>query len=403
VYDLNTDSSLYLLENGVAISNCNCRSIPVAPGETAEPFIDYEKTVAEMSPADQRHAMGASNWKLIEGGLARWSDVVTPGRIRDFREVVDRLDITVKDMRKVGISRAVAFEAHNATHTEAHHEGEALRRTLIEGLRTHGLSDRRIAAEVATLLGKRFGLVGPAGFEPGFPGPAPPIKPPPRPRPKPEPKPEPKPVPKPEPTPKPGPVAMPRALEERSKAVGLRVVPTSPNPVTPDQVESVLGELEKLPPRIHRIIAAVGGHMDILNGRGITDHPTYQVMKGQTPRGWPAGRTWDDVPGVAPTRPGEPTAIVVNRLRERHGALNLVIHEHIHSFDYAHEVALLGGRRLSDRPEWRRIHAAASWDREYHRKYPEEGFAYAFELYYHDEATRAAMDPAIRKYIESVI
>jgi len=150
---------------------CNCRSIPVKPGDTAAPFIDYRKVVADLPPAARRHAMGASNWRLVESGLAKWSDVVQPGRIRDFREVVDRLGFGVDQMVKAGIAPHQARSAWDAVHTVGHQAASAERAAIVQGLRSHGLTDARIVAEVSKLLAGRIGIDGPSG--PGGIGPAP--------------------------------------------------------------------------------------------------------------------------------------------------------------------------------------------------------------------------------------
>jgi hypothetical protein len=146
--------------------NCSCVQRSIKPGQTAAPFIDYEQAIAELSPAQQTAAMGKSNWRLVQSGLAKFSDVVTPGRIRDFREVVDHLDLDVKQLTKAGVSRHQAAKAYDATHTAAHAAADTARSAIIQGLKTHGVKDERIVAEVAELLGQRVNVV-PVGRPPG--------------------------------------------------------------------------------------------------------------------------------------------------------------------------------------------------------------------------------------------
>lgn len=180
------------------------------------PFLDYREEIRKLGPAAQRHAMGVSNWRLIESGVAKWEDVVTPGRVRDFREVADRLGLSVDRMVKAGVRPDLARAAYDATHTEAHHAESQARKALIKGLKAHGVKDERIAAEVGDLLASRVGIVGPGGSKSGIsPPPKPPTPKPPIPKmgkptspaakvepPKPEPKPTPK-VETPKPSPKP--------------------------------------------------------------------------------------------------------------------------------------------------------------------------------------------------------
>jgi len=155
---------------------CSCVQMAIKPGQTALPFIDYQAEVAAMGPAGQRHAMGASNWKLVASGVAKWEDVVTPGRIRDFREVADRLGLSVDRMVKAGVDRNRAVKAWDATHTKAHGKSSAEREAIIKGLRNHGVSDARIVAEVASLLGGRVSVT-PIGGQGPDPAPIPPARP----------------------------------------------------------------------------------------------------------------------------------------------------------------------------------------------------------------------------------
>jgi hypothetical protein len=430
--------------------NCNCVQVPIRPGETADPYIDFMAEIGAMAPREQARVVGASNWKLIEKGVVKWEDVVTKARVRDFREVVDLNGLKVPALVRAGVSKGQAERAIAAVTTPGHMVARREQETLIRALRGHGVPDRRIEQELAVKLAGRVAvrrgpelverpwLIGPYGPNKGPPGgpikPEPikpePIKPEPvKPKPKPKRKPKPKVVkpepveltdidrarikaryletvkvpPAPAPAPAPGPITAATVADSgRARAVNLRVVPQSVLPVTPEHIEAVLKEAEKLPTSMHDVIRQVGGSLDILAGRGITEHPTYASMKGVKPRGWNTDHTWDDVPGAGPAIAGNPTVIVANRLREGHGSLNLVIHEHTHAFDYAHRNAALGGSALSGRPAWLLIHRTVKWDHAYHRDYPEEGFAYAFERFFHSDATRVTMDPTVREYVSKI-
>jgi hypothetical protein len=73
----------------------------------------------------------------------------------------------------------------------------------------------------------------------------------------------------------------------------------------------------------------------------ITDYKTS--LKGVTPRGWPAGSTWDSVPGVfmgdsnevivCTKGHGTPGGAKVPPSGEGHGAFDLAAHESMHGYD----------------------------------------------------------------------
>jgi hypothetical protein len=188
-------------------------------------------------------------------------------------------------------------------------------------------------------------------------------------------------------------------------ALGVHEAPGSPQPLTVEHWNAVNAEMAKLPRPMLDKIGSVGGRLEILNGRGIPDHPDFAHLRGVQPRGHPPGRTWDDTPGVGAAVPGRPTVVLANKLKpgfeNGHGTLNLIIHEHAHSFDYAHLAG--GGTRLSQTPEWRTLHKAADWKGiAYHSRFPEEGFARTFEEYFHSPETRARMDPRLSAYMRKL-
>jgi hypothetical protein len=91
---------------------CRCRQIPIYPGrEAPHDFADYHGILDEMSSADRATAIGASNDKLLESGLATLDDIVTPYRVRDLHEVVARRGLTVRQMVKAGVALGVARRA----------------------------------------------------------------------------------------------------------------------------------------------------------------------------------------------------------------------------------------------------------------------------------------------------
>jgi hypothetical protein len=83
----------------------------------------------------------------------------------------------------------------------------------------------------------------------------------------------------------------------------------------------------------------------------VTDFETS--LRGVTPRGWPAGMTWDTVPGtyfqdkrrvVIATIDLGGQRVVPTRESGRHGSTNLTVHESLHGFDYSGRHAILRDR-----------------------------------------------------------
>ena len=99
---------------------CNCHQTAIAPGEVAEPWVDMRALLRDMTPANKRAAVGASNFKLLESGKAKWDDVVTGARVRTLREVVARNKLSVEEMKRVGIKEHIATQAYESVHTGAH-------------------------------------------------------------------------------------------------------------------------------------------------------------------------------------------------------------------------------------------------------------------------------------------
>lgn len=103
----------------------------------------------------------------------------------------------------------------------------------------------------------------------------------------------------------------------------------------------VLDELMQLPTCVLRQLHDQGTTVQV--GRGsVTDCRTD--LRGETPRGWPPGSTWDNVPGLF--SPAQNTVTVATRghgtesgagvppTGDGHGSANLVLHEVGHAIDH---------------------------------------------------------------------
>jgi Pro-Pro endopeptidase len=177
------------------------------------------------------------------------------------------------------------------------------------------------------------------------------------------------------------------------EANGVKVVEGSS--VTLDQLNAINRDVARMPGAALDAIRAAGKRLDVISGRGITDHPQWSSYRGVTPRGYPEGHTWDDVPGAGSgSRPA--TVIVANRLQEGHASVSLVMHEHAHTYDHA--LHALRGVKGSDSPEWREVHEKVRWPSAYERNYREEGYAESFARYHAGPTSRSFLPKEVHDY-----
>jgi hypothetical protein len=119
-----------------------------------------------------------------------------------------------------------------------------------------------------------------------------------------------------------------------------------------DDIDAVAAEAMLLPDAVMthfernriRIVACINA---------VTD---FEVsLRGVTPRGWPAGKTWDIVPGtylhekkrvVIATIGSAGVRIVPTRESGLHGSTNLTVHESLHGFDYSGDHTILRQRNF---------------------------------------------------------
>jgi hypothetical protein len=144
---------------------CRCIQRAIKPGGQAlHDFCDYRKLLDGMSEAEKTAAIGKSNYRLLKSGLATWDDIVTPSRVRDFREVVAKKKLTVDQMVKHGVNRYEAEKAYGAVHTAEHEAAAAHRKQLLKNLVGAGLSQQQVVNEIASRLAARVTIgEGPAG------------------------------------------------------------------------------------------------------------------------------------------------------------------------------------------------------------------------------------------------
>jgi hypothetical protein len=144
---------------------CRCIQRMIKPGQEApHEFCDYRALLDAMPEHDKAAAIGASNYRLLKSGLAKWEDIVTANRVRDFREVVAKKRLTVKQMVAHGVKPYQAQQAYSAVHTTEHQAAEAHRRELLQKLTGAGLSQENLVNELSKRLAARVTVAaGPTG------------------------------------------------------------------------------------------------------------------------------------------------------------------------------------------------------------------------------------------------
>lgn len=155
-------------------------------------------------------------------------------------------------------------------------------------------------------------------------------------------------------------------------------------------------EYSKFPAALRQFLVSRGAPVRLIRGRGVSDDPTWPTWLNT-----PDGRAWTEVPGSG----GNPTRIVVNRLYDGHGSVNLVLHERAHTLDQ-----LLG--YPSSQARWRELMSSSATLQfigadcgEYCSNQPREAFAELFAIYYSCPARQAAMRgqlPSVAAYFRSL-
>ncbi len=164
-------------------------------------------------------------------------------------------------------------------------------------------------------------------------------------------------------------------------------------------------EFCKFPLHMQQALDAGGGKIVVCRG-SITEHRTD--LAGVHPRGWPAGSTWDSVPGVfssdrnelviATTGHGTPAGAHVPATGEGHGSSNLVLHEGAHGIDHNGPAGVNSGSsgfnaaRTADAP------TLSAYENQPGAAGQEESFAESAARYYGGDPNDAANHPNLNNY-----
>lgn len=147
----------------------------------------------------------------------------------------------------------------------------------------------------------------------------------------------------------------------------------------------------KFPSDLNKELLDQGRVIHLIKGRGVTADPTWEG-KNKTFD----GRDWSGVPGAGgSTYWNRPTRIVVNRLHQGHGAIDLFLHEEAHTLDFTY-----GDSRISNNQAWTEVFAKTSVKKYLQKicrnycKDKREAFAELFAHYYHSVQTRRQLELA---------
>ena len=193
---------------------------------------------------------------------------------------------------------------------------------------------------------------------------------------------------------------------EARRAVARRLVRAGGS-ATQEDVDAVVGELEKMP--LAQLQQMERNGTRVVAARGsVTDARTD--LRGVQPRGWPPGKTWDQVPGafmpdtnevVVATQAGPNGTRQVPPTGSSHGSANLVLHEAGHSLDYR-------GGKPSDSAEFQRAYEADRAAMPTYLQQPgaagrEEAYAETLALYLQDPAECRRRYPNLSRYWDTTL
>ncbi len=165
----------------------------------------------------------------------------------------------------------------------------------------------------------------------------------------------------------------------------------------------VVEQLSKMPKALLDALDKNGTKVKVCRG-SVTDYLTE--LKGVQPRGWPAGSTWDSVPGLQ--QPDKKEVVIatighdsggahVPKTGEGHGSVNLVIHESAHGVDYAADPHVSAGDPFNKarNPDKGALDA---YESQPGNAGQEETFAESCARFYSNDPSSAQDTPHLHKY-----
>lgn len=163
-------------------------------------------------------------------------------------------------------------------------------------------------------------------------------------------------------------------------------------------IDDFIVQFNKFPESLMQEMLSRKAKIHLIYGHGVTDDPSW----GLSSRTFD-GRSWSNVPGAGGNpRWGKPTRIVVNRLHEGHGSVNLFLHEHGHALDSTYKTD-----GASTSKTWKGLLKKAHV-REYLKTIckidyclvPREAFAETFARYFESEETKTELEEKVPEIAE---
>lgn len=166
-----------------------------------------------------------------------------------------------------------------------------------------------------------------------------------------------------------------RLMQDRLN--GIRIVDIG---ISPSEKIRHLNELNMMPKEFLNVMR---GRVTVnLTDGGITNLPSYERLKGVTPRGWPAGSTWDMIPGI-----GSTSSLALGDSALKNNAWSLAIHEATHSVDFQTKFTNTREFQEAFNADRGRPHPKDS-NGTYRTSYPAEYLAIAVDEYYCSPQTK---------------
>lgn len=155
-------------------------------------------------------------------------------------------------------------------------------------------------------------------------------------------------------------------------------------------LDDFITQVKKFPEHLMTEMISRKAKIHLIQGQGVTEDPTWGLSINTFD-----GRSWSNVPGAGGNpRSGRPTRIVVNRLHEGHGSVNLFLHEHGHALDSTYKTD-----GASNSKAWKELlkkahikEYLASICKKDYCLIPREAFAEMFARYYESEETRLEIE-----------
>ncbi|MEQ9502656.1 MAG: hypothetical protein RIT81_37640 [Deltaproteobacteria bacterium] len=189
----------------------------------------------------------------------------------------------------------------------------------------------------------------------------------------------------------------PAASAERRRMIAESLIDVRGTATNAD-ADAVVEQLARMPERVLQQLATANTQVVVVRN-SVTE--TRADLRGVRPRGYPPGRTWDNVPGLYDTARNE--VIIATRggrvpgTGNGHGTANLVFHEAMHAYDHhtgASNSAAFRAARTADRS------ALSGYERQAGAAGREESFAESAARYWEGNGGRPHLDAYFRSNVD---